>query len=271
MIIIYYLLAFAVAAILATSLSSSVYAADTQLIAISDVGCKSPSVDNLANIAGKKIPVLSAGDIRYKCDVDDIQPLWDNIGAAKHGVYGNHDVESSTSKNFVTSLFGLGPKGWFVWKEPEWNIGIIGINQYAKWDYQSEQYNYVKSKLDSYKSRSDIDWIVVVFHEPINTPTIDHGPNKPFRDVYGPLFGEVPNTFIIEAHNHATWFGKVDGINQAGCGSGGYGGDSVGSLNGFDYASASLGYCKFTFGHDNVTAQHIGTNNKVLANFQFTK
>jgi len=245
--------------------------AETSLIAISDIGCKPDSIKNLKNIAVQDLPVISAGDIRYKCNAQDLKRFWDNIDV-KHGVYGNHDVETG-SKAFVKNLFGLGPLGWFTWKERGWNVGIIGMNQYANYDVGSAQNIFTAAALDRYQNNPAIDWILVVFHEPIRTPELDHGPNDKFKRIYEPLFQKYDKVVVLEAHNHGIWWGKNNDVNQIGCGGGGYGGDTFGGeINGFDYVSVKPGFCLMDFFPDEVSVKHIGTDGtSVLKQSSLTK
>lgn len=234
--------------------------AQTTLIAISDVGCKSDSVKNLKNVAVQDTPVISAGDIRYKCDADDVKALWDQI-REKHGCYGNHDIEDTGSKAFVKKLFELGPLGLFTWRERGWNVGIIGMNQYINYEVNSPQYNFVKAALDRYEASPWVDWTLVCFHEPIRTPELDHGPNDKFKNIYEPLFQKYDKVIALEAHNHGVWWGEVNDVNQIGCGGGGYLGDTFGGeINGFDYVSVDPGYCLMEFFEDEVSVKHIGTD-----------
>jgi hypothetical protein len=246
--------------------------ADTSLIGLGDIGCKDNAKKNLNNIAASGIPLLGVGDIRYGCSISTIKPLWDAI-AVKHSPYGNHDVESSTSKNFVKEIMQLGTKGWFSWRIAD--LGIIGINQYSDYKKGSEQYNYVQSKTTQFCGRTDISWVIYAMHEPYQTPSFGggHGPNKLTRDNIGPIVQSCQdkneNVLVLEGHNHGVAFGNIQGINHAVCGGGGQGGDSLGSLNGFEYGSTKAGYCKFSFGETTATVQHIGTDNKVLKTFPF--
>jgi hypothetical protein len=246
--------------------------ADTSLIALGDIGCKDNAKKNLNNVAASGIPMLGAGDYRYDCKVSSIMPLWNAI-SVKHGPYGNHDVESSTSKTFTKTVMGLGDKGWFSWRIAD--LAIIGINQYSSYKQGSEQYNYIQSKTTQFCGRSDISWVIYAMHQPFQTPSFGggHGPDKATRDTIGPIIKQCQdkqeNVLVLEGHNHGVAFGNVDGLNHAICGGGGQAGDTLGGLNGFEYGSIKSGYCKFSFGETTATVQHVDKDNKVLKTFPF--
>ncbi len=258
--------------LLALPLLFSSVNADTSLNAIADVGCKDNAKKNLNNLATANIPVLGAGDYKYGCSTSTIKPLWDKI-AVKHGPPGNHEYDSSSSYNFAKSIMGISDKGYFSWRLGD--IAIIGINQYVAYKQGSAQYDYIKSKTTQFCGRSDISWVIYAFHQPFQTPSFGggHGPDKATRDIIGPIIkscqAKNENVLVLEGHNHGTAFGNVDGLNHAICGGGGQGGDTLGSLNGFEYGTTKFGYCQFSFGETTATVQHRGTDNKILEEFAF--
>jgi hypothetical protein len=263
---------FSILLFLSTAVIGSSHA-DTAMIGLGDIGCKDSAKKNLGNIATSGIPMIGAGDYRYDCKVSSIQPLWDKI-SVKHGPYGNHDVESSTSKTFTKTNMGLGTKGWFSWRIAD--LAIIGINQYADYKKGSEQYTYLQSKTTQFCGRTDISWVIYTMHQPFQTPSFGggHGPDKATRDNIGPIIKQCQatnnqNVLVLEGHNHGVAFGNVDGLNHAICGGGGQGGDTLGGLNGFEYGSIKAGYCLFSFGQTTATVQHRGTDNKILEEFAF--
>ncbi|HEY1247596.1 MAG TPA: hypothetical protein VGE97_01290, partial [Nitrososphaera sp.] len=104
-----------------------------------------------------------------------------------------------------------------------------------------------------------------VTHEPLWTPSYGggHGPNTDLRNTYAEIIKGY-NGFLIQAHNHGMGFGNVEGVDQALCGGGGYSGDTLEKLNGWEWATTKSGYCSFEFGDNQITAKAIDTNNKVL-------
>src|SRR6185436_2182796 len=263
---------FFIAALLLTLiLTGTTVRADTSLNGLGDIGCNDTAKKNLANLAASKTPVLGAGDYRYDCKGETLKPLWDKI-PVKHGVYGNHDVENTTSKTFTKYIMGISDKGWYSWKLND--IAIIGINVYQDFKKGSIQNDYIKLKSDQFCGRNDINWVIYSFHEPFNTPTVigGHGPNKAVRSEIGPIIAacdKTENVLVVEGHNHITAFGNIDGINHAVCGGGGKGGDGLGNLNGFEYGSTKPGYCDFSFTNTTATVQHVGTDNKIVKEFAF--
>lgn len=238
------------------------------IAAIGDIGCKSASISNLKNLDAANLVLLGLGDYLYRCSSSSVQKYYDGI--TKFGAKGNHE-DDGEGAGWAKTNFRYGDRGYGSWKYGD--LGIIILDPYQSYKQGSTQYNYVKAKSEQFTfkivdgqkvPRTDIKQIIYAVHEPLYTPTVEggHGPNTGLRAAYGPIIKQYDG-LLVQAHNHVTAFGTVDGIPQVVCGGGGYGGDSVGKLSGWEFATAKFGYCKFTFG-DTVKVDLIGTDNKII-------
>jgi hypothetical protein len=248
----------------------------TKMAAVGDIGCKTDSISNLRNIADSGLPLLGLGDYMYNCHPGDIEEgkrlgdyyhdIWDKVGAE-----GNHEHENGQESQWAMDTFRY-PNGYAAWSLG--NVGIIVMNPYLDFEEGSDQYDFIVAKSEKLDANPNIDWIVYVTHEPMWTPSVDggHGPNTDLRDAIGPIVKGY-NGFLIQAHNHVTAFGTNDGVNQILCGGGGYGGDDIEKLSGFDYATADdFGYCSLEFNTNNTAHVNlIGTDGQIVKSQIFTK
>jgi hypothetical protein len=241
-----------------------------------DVGCKSAAISNLKNLAGKPISFVGAGDYSYKCSSSTITPLWNAINS-KRGVMGNHECEKGQGTSWATTTFGNGgcSKGYFAVTRGG-DTGVIGLNPYTSYNKGSSQYNYVVAATNSYTNNTSIKWIVYVIH-PLFYPvgcsdSHCHGVDEAgFNSVYEPIIKNSHKGFIIQAHTHLTAFGTPKGIPSAICGGGGEDGTKLGSLNGYTWASSTMGYCKLHFELGKAIAQLIGTSNNIVHTHTWNK
>jgi hypothetical protein len=238
--------------------------------AVGDIGCKSNSISNLKNLDASPLPLIGVGDYLYKCSLSSVQKYYDGIN--KVGGKGNHE-EQGEGKAWAKNAFRYFDRGYTSWILND--IAIIILDPYQSFDKNSNQYKYVVAKSEQFAARpGDINWIVYLTHEPLWTPTVKggSGPHKDMRSVYGPLIAKY-NGFLLNGHNHITAFGTVDNIPQAICGGGGYGGDSLGDLNGWEWATATkFGYCKFEFQKNAIIGQLISASDgKVIRSFTWLK
>ena len=253
--------------------------ADVTLNAVGDIGCKTNSIKNLQNLDKSTHTLLGLGDYLYSCSSSSVQKYYDGI--VKVGAKGNHE-DDGQGKIWAKNNFRYGDRGYGSWKLGD--IGIIILDPYQSYKQGSTQYNYVKAKSEQFTfktdpttgqkvPRTDINWVLYAVHEPLWTPNVGggHGPNTGLRSTYAPIITQYKG-FLLEAHNHITAFGVINSVPQVLCGGGGYGGDSLGSLNGFSWGTSSqFGFCKLFFQKDKVIVQLIGTDNTVKHTHTFTK
>lgn len=228
----------------------SVYAIELDLLG--DVGTNAIAKKNVILLGKQNECLLGLGDYQYdkkKVSAEN-QKNWDNI-ECKVGVPGNHEVEKGENAKWAAANFGYGTKGYGSWKLADKNssmpsVMIIGLNPYTDFKKGSNQYDFFVKKLEQSSNRKDISWILVASHPPIFTPTSigGHGPDIQLRNTFLPLIANLTNVIWVSGHNHITAWGTVQDTKLVICGGGGKGGDSLGKLNGFEFAtSKDFGHC----------------------------
>lgn len=246
----------------------------TKMLAVGDIGCKSASIDNLANIAESKLPLMGGGDYMYKCHPGDkigSDRLGDFYAAIqdKVGAKGNHENDGQ-EEDWAAKTFQH-EQGYQAWRldGSKGELAFIVLDPYQSFNADSKQYKFVKEKVDKFAKDPTIDWIVFVVHEPLWTPDVGggHPANTDLRKFYEPIIGPLDNAFLLQFHNHVMGAATIANINQAMCGGGGYGGDELLGLNGWDWATDEMGYCSFTFKPDHIEADFIGTDGQVIKHF----
>jgi len=264
---------------LALITASSQAFALTKLTMSGDFGGKSASVKNLQNIAKEKACFIGLGDYMYDkhpgSNVNNVRlgDLWNDI-VCKIGYPGNHELIRNQEADWSAKTFKYGDLGYNSWKIRD--IGIIGINPYEDFDQGSDQYNFVKRKATEFNSiRNDINWVVFAVHEPLFTPTTigGHGPNTDLRDTYLSIIKSIDKkgVLLVQAHNHIVAVGTVNDLNMLVCGGGGYGGDQLGKLNGYEWGTDKMSYCVADFNANTVNAKVIDTNGATIRNQVFTR
>lgn len=268
-----------IAILLSISQSAS---ALVRLAAVGDIGCKDASIATLENLGESKLPLIGIGDYMYKCSPGDMvgdeggtggdDRLGDLYADIEHkvGAEGNHEAEKGQQEQWAEDTFKY-PNDFAAWKLGD--VGIIILNPYEDFKKGSDQYDFVVAKSMLFNANPKINWIVYVTHEPLYTPTVSggHGANTALKDTYAPIIKKYGG-FLLEAHNHITAFGTINNINIAMCGGAGYGGDTLGKLNGFSWAtSKEFGYCDFTFMPNSIVAKMIGTDGNTVREHMFTR
>jgi hypothetical protein len=248
---------------------NSVYAIELDLAG--DFGTTANAKKIVTDLAKGNECLLGLGDYQYQDTVSaDNQKLWDSV-ECKVGVPGNHELEKNEAKDWGAKNFQYGDRGYQSWKLLDSNtskpsVAVIGINTYTDFEKGSAQYDFIAKKIDQFHGRDDISWIVIASHEPIFTPTTGggHGPNQKLREVLLPLIAGIPNVVVVAAHNHITAYGVVQNTTMIVCGGGGKGGDTLGKLNGFEYATVKdFGHCDLSLVPHDLKVSLIGTDGTV--------
>jgi Calcineurin-like phosphoesterase len=251
----------------------SVFAIELDLAG--DFGTNTKAKQIVTSLAKGNECLLGLGDYQYQDSVSvENQKLWDSV-KCKVGVPGNHELEKNEAKDWGAKNFAYGDRGYQSWKlldrDPSKpSVAVIGINTYTDFQKGSAQYDFIAKKIDQFQGRKDISWIIVASHEPIFTPTTGggHGPNEKLRDVLLPLIKGIPNVIVAAAHNHITAYGVVQNTTNIVCGGGGKGGDTLGKLNGFEYATAKdFGHCDLSLLPNNLKVALVGTDGTVKQSF----
>jgi hypothetical protein len=267
---------------LALIIQTPTVSALTRMALSGDFGGKSASVANLENIDKANTCFLGLGDYMYNehpgsnvggqnggGDVK-LGQLWDNI-RCKVGFPGNHELGKNQEADWAAETFRYSDQGFGAWRLKD--VGIIGINPYEDFEKGSDQYNFVDRKAKEFDARPGINWIVFAVHEPFWTPTTigGHGPNTDLRDTYEPIIKRTDGAILAQAHNHIIALGTVSDINQMICGGGGYGGDELGKLNGWEWGTDEMGWCFAEFEPNAVTVKSIGTDGELIRSQTFTR
>jgi len=265
------ILAWTVILVLAITIITTNYVRALDFNTMGDVGCRTAAIANLMNLANKPISFFGLGDYSYKCSASTIKPLWDQINSKKL-IAGNHECEK---KGQNALGFKDCKKGYFAVIRGG-DTGIIGLNPYTSYKKGSSQYNLVTAASNSYSNNTKIYWIVYLVHNdfyPVGCSGLHcHGVDKAaFNKIYEPIIKATGKGFIIQAHTHLTALGTPKGIPSAICGGGGEDGTKLGSSNGYDYGTATPGYCNFHFGQNDATVKLIGTNNQIIHEHTYNK
>ena len=130
--------------------------------------------------------VLALGDLSYQrspdCWFEIVSPL-DNVTKI---VRGDHDSDARMTQ--YMQHFKMS-KEFYSFNHK--NIHFLIMSTETPYEMNSEQYQFVKSDLENISSRSDIQWIIVAYHQPAYTsPTDCKGcsPRVMLRELYHPLF-----------------------------------------------------------------------------------
>jgi len=246
---------------------SNIMAADFN--AVGDIGCKSPAISILRNLAGKPISFFGVGDYSYKCSSGKILPLWQEINSKK-GVMGNHECEKNQDSLKAGTLFGNGgcKKGFFAYVRGG-DTAIIGLNPYTAYKKDTPQYNFVLAKTALYKTDNKIHWIIYIIH-PLFYPVCCtgnhcHGIDEPkFNAVYEPIIKSSGKAIIVQAHTHLTATGSINNIPSLICGGGGEDSTTAAGLNGYSFVTSQPVYCHIHTELGKATATLIGTTNQTV-------
>jgi hypothetical protein len=85
------------------------------------------------------------------------------------------------------------------------SIHFLVMSTETPYEINSEQYEFVKQDLESASTESDINAIIVAYHQPAYTsPTSCKGcsPRLMLRDVYHPMFDKYGVDLVLQAHDH---------------------------------------------------------------------
>ena len=76
------------------------------------------------------------------------------------------------------------------------------LNSETDYGIGSKQYNFVLNDLKQSSKDPNIQWIIVVSHDPIYTSPTKYPPQKEFRDIYHHIFDRFDVDFVIHGHIH---------------------------------------------------------------------
>ena len=268
------LLALSVIALTLPVIFSGVLALKTNFAG--DVGQKSAAITNIKKFCSTGQFFYGLGDYAYSTSVGSAADSAWKTCQSKRGVQGNHECVKSQSEEWAAATFGFSNCNQSSKSAINSNVAFVGINQYESYKVGSLQYSRVTTNLAKYNNMSNIDWIVVAYHEPGKGLGCGgshcHGDNTNFYSIYEPIFKKyLPKILIVDAHTHLTGVGKINNVRTIQCGASGEGGTTLGSLHGFVYGSSKTGYCNVDFQHDKAIMRHISSSGQILHTHIFNK
>ena len=180
---------------------SSTNSTQFNIAAVGDWACNTDTQDTVKNIVKNKPSlVLALGDLSYQRDADcwfDIISPIDNITAIARGDHDNDRRMDSYKEHFnmTSEFYSFNRKG----------IHFLIMSTETPYEVNSEQYRFVREDLENASTDSDLNWIIVSFHQPAYTSPTDCGgcsPREMLRDVYHPIFDMYGVDLVLQAHDH---------------------------------------------------------------------
>jgi predicted phosphodiesterase len=183
---------------------------DFNFAAVGDWGCTPISRNTVNNIVSKDPElVLGLGDYSYEDKANCWLQLINPIDHKMKIVIGNHDNRKYATN--VTSYpsplllqqymdhFNLSKQFYSFNYE---NVHFIAMSTEAPYDYNSEQYKFVKNDLAETVTNANIHWIVAFYHRlAYSSPSLlDSLPD--FRDIFHPLFAKYNVDLVMQGHSH---------------------------------------------------------------------
>jgi hypothetical protein len=171
---------------------------DYTVTSASDYSCSSDAKDTIHNVQGfNPVKHIAAGDLSYDsngdCWVSEMGTLINVTKIAE----GNHESDSLMTK-YLSKTGESTP--YYVHKFK--NIMLISFDMYKPFDSGSDQYNTIKSALESAKNDNNIDWRICFHHENFYSAPSHHGNNTSFRNIWHPIFEANNVDLDISGHNH---------------------------------------------------------------------
>jgi hypothetical protein len=186
---------------------------DFNFAAVGDWGCNSNTDAIVKGIANTKTTnklgaaelVLGLGDYSYQptanCWLNKVASIDDNMKIT----IGNHENSAKTGFNQYKKSFGLTSNAYYSFDFQ--NVHFIIMNTQTPYTAGSSQYNFIKDDLSKADKNDNINWIIVVMHEPFYTSPTSckikscQGIGN-LRDTYHPLFDTYKVDLVLGAHLH---------------------------------------------------------------------
>jgi predicted phosphodiesterase len=171
------------------------------IAAVGDWACNNNTQNTVKNILENKPElILALGDLSYQRDADCwfniISPI-DNITSIARGDHDNDRRMESYRQHFnMTEDFHSFNRG---------SVHFLVMSTETPYEINSEQYEFVKQDLENASTDSNINAIIVAYHQPAYTsPTSCKGcsPRLMLRDVYHPMFDKYGVDLVLQAHDH---------------------------------------------------------------------
>lgn len=185
---------------------------------IGDLGQTENSASTLQHLAGQNVDsVMFVGDLSY---ADGLQPRWDTWGrlvspytSSLVWMYteGNHEIEETKgaptflayTKRFRAESSQFPDTMPLYYSYDVAGVHVIMLGSYTDFDKHSDQYEWLKTDLESI-DRSKTPWVIVGMHAPWYNSNYHHyGEGEPMRKVMEKLLYENGVDAVISGHVHA--------------------------------------------------------------------
>lgn len=180
---------------------------DFKFGAVGDWGCSPNTESVVKNIMDNDLElVIGLGDYSYESRADCFLRIVDPIDDKMKIAIGNHETESSTKLNQLSSHFNLTTQYYsFNYK----GVHFTAIADELPYEIDSEQYDFVLSDLANAASDPSINWMVVYYHRPayLSPSFLTPSPSKvtsasTIRDTYHVLFDKYGVDLVLQGHQH---------------------------------------------------------------------
>lgn len=216
------------------------------------------------------LPFFGLGDYYYqkepKC-IDALNKVFNQIGI-KHGIIGNHELDSSEEERGYSDVFGLSGKEYFSVTIDD--VLFIGTNVYIDFGIGSDQYEAIERWLKGASAEN----IVILVHTPPYSPQVEggHDPNTQFREVFTSMFEKYGVDLVLSGDNHIYGYYDTPTTDYAICGQAGKGGDTVVNPASFDFAEVMPdsmgGFCVFEFiDNENIAGKFYDDTGEMVDSF----
>ena len=172
--------------------------------AAGDWGYNSNSKNTAKNMASHAVEqAIGLGDYAYSTGTSAVNSWWSAVMTPLHGKFkgslGNHDVSDQAE---YAKLFEQTANRWYFSFDYQ-NIHFVAMDPNTSYGVGSSQYNFVNSDLVKAASNSNIEWIIVIFHQPVYTSPGQHASLSKLRDTYHPLFDKYRVDLVLQGHDHS--------------------------------------------------------------------
>jgi predicted phosphodiesterase len=258
-LILYFIL---VIACLSLFLTASVIAqpVEQSVILVGDLGCNTEAEKTIAAIESENPSVVVfLGDLSYEaeasCFIDMVNEL--SKDATLLGIIGNHDSEEEESATLESTYLNYfeSNNGWWGFESGN-HFLIVGMNTQRDWKEGSDQYEFVKSRVD----HSNAKFKIIVSHKLFLSPNSKHSAEAGMYSSYKSIIDNV--NAVVQANNHCMAFKDKFIVSGAG-GRSHY--DCSGQ--GWWTNDSTFGFLKLVFGN-NIAASFVSNDGKTIKTFE---
>ena len=180
--------------------STAISFPDFNFAAAGDWGCSSNTNNTIHSMQSKNLElVLGLGDFSYKNTAGCWLQMIDPIDEKMKIIIGGHDSEPLSLLSQYMNHFNL-TKQYYSFDYQ--NVHFIAMSTELPWTKSSSQYKFVKDDLLKASIDTNIDWIVVIYHDLAYTSPSVKDAKSSLRDTYHPLFDRYNVDLVLQAHQH---------------------------------------------------------------------